>query len=131
LRPEILRERVARWTWLQTEVKSLAELRALAEQDLLTTVLRLQLNLTLSLRELDEVTHILASLRGTDAVSGRTGAFLCEPEDPNGLVRCGEIDLNGMPAAVRDTAATLSQEATPEAMRALAVLQRLLHEVER
>jgi DNA repair exonuclease SbcCD nuclease subunit len=131
LRPQIFRERVARWTWRQVAVRCMAELRALAEQDLLNTVLRLQLNLNLSLAELDEVTRILASLRGTDAVSARTGAFVCEPADPNGLVTTGDIDLDGMPATVRETAAALTQEGSAEAKRALAVLQRLLHEVSR
>jgi DNA repair exonuclease SbcCD nuclease subunit len=131
LRPQILRERVARWTWRQVAVASMAELRALAEQDLLNTVLRLELNLSLTLDELDEVIRILAALRGTDAVSPRTGAFICEPDDPNGLVRTGDIDLNGMPATVRETVAALTQEGSPLAMRARAVLQRLLHEVTR
>jgi putative heme degradation protein len=101
----------------------------LAARDLLNTVLRLRLELSFSLSELEEVTRILASLRGTDAVSARTGAFLCEPEDPNGLVATSGIDLNAMPAAVQETAAALTQEGDPKAMRALAVLQRLLHEV--
>jgi DNA repair exonuclease SbcCD nuclease subunit len=131
LRPQIFRERVARWTWRQVAVRSMAELRALAEQDLLNTVLRLQLNLSLSLSELDEVSRVLASLRGTEAVSARTGAFLCEPADPDGLVTTGDIDLDGMPAAVRETVAALTQEGNAQAKRALAVLQRLLHEVTR
>jgi DNA repair exonuclease SbcCD nuclease subunit len=128
VRPEVLRQPVARWTWEQVTVRSLEQLRVLAARDLLNTVLRLRLEFCLSLGELDEVNRILASLRGTDAVSARTGAFLCEPEDPNGLVTTGDIDLNGMPVAVRETAAVLAQEGTPEAKRALAVLQRLLHE---
>jgi DNA repair exonuclease SbcCD nuclease subunit len=131
VRPEVQRQPVARWTWEQVTVRSLEELRALAARDLLNTVLRLRLELRLSLRELEEVIRILASLRGTDAVSARTGAFLCEPEDPNGLVRAGDIDLDGMPAAVRETATVLTQEGSPEATRALAVLQRLVHEVDR
>jgi DNA repair exonuclease SbcCD nuclease subunit len=129
VRPEVQPLPVARWTWEQVTVRSLEELRALAVRDLLNTVLRLRLELSLSLSELEEVTRILASLRGTDAVSARTGAFLCEPEDPNGLVTTGDIDLDAMPAAVRETAAALTQEGGTEAMRALAVLQRLLHEV--
>jgi DNA repair exonuclease SbcCD nuclease subunit len=129
VRPEVQRQPVARWTWEQVTVRSIEELRVLAARDLINTVLRLRLEFSLSLSELDEVTRILASLRGTDAVSARTGAFLCEPEDPNGLVTTGDIDLDGMPAAVRETAAALTQEGNPVAMRALAVLQRLLHKV--
>jgi DNA repair exonuclease SbcCD nuclease subunit len=129
VRPEVQPQPVARWTWEQVTVRSMEELRALAARDLLNTVLRLRLELSLSLSELAEVTRILASLRGTDAVSARTGAFVCEPEDPNGLVATSDIDLTDSPVSVRETAAALTQEGTPEAMRALAVLQRLLHEV--
>jgi DNA repair exonuclease SbcCD nuclease subunit len=70
-RPQIQRERVAHWTWREVTVRSMAELRALAAEDLVSTVLRLKLDLAISLGELKEVKDILSSLRGTEAISAR------------------------------------------------------------
>jgi DNA repair exonuclease SbcCD nuclease subunit len=131
-RPQIQRERVARWTWREVIVCSMVELRALATEDLVSTVLRLKLDLAISLGELKEVEGILSSLRGTEATSARTGAFLCEPSDPSILVvEPPEIDVQGLPDSVRGTAARLSEEAKNDqaAKRALIILQRLLLEV--
>jgi DNA repair exonuclease SbcCD nuclease subunit len=131
-RPQIQRERVARWTWRQVTVCSMAELRALAAEDLVSTVLRLKLDLAISLGELKEVEAILSSLRGTEATNARTGAFVCEPKDPSSLVvDPGDIDVQGLPDSVRGTAARLSEEAKNDqtAKRALIILQRLLLEV--
>jgi DNA repair exonuclease SbcCD nuclease subunit len=131
-RPHILRERVARWTWRQVTAHSMAELRALAAEDLVSTVLRLKLEWPLTLGELKEVKDILSDLRGNDAKNARTGAFVCEPSDPSNLVvDVGEIDVQGLPDSVRATAARLSEEAKNDqtAKRALIILQRLLLEV--
>jgi DNA repair exonuclease SbcCD nuclease subunit len=131
-RPQIQRERVARWTWRQVTVCSMAELRALAADDLVSTVLRVKLELTVSLVELKEINDILSSLRGTEATNARTGAFVCEPSDPSNLViDPGDIDVKGLPDTVREAAALLEKEGktSAEAKRALIILQRLLHEV--
>jgi DNA repair exonuclease SbcCD nuclease subunit len=129
-RPRIQREPVARWTWRQEIVHTIVELRTLAAEDLVSTVLRLKLELTISLPELKEVEAILRALAGNEATNARTGAFLCEPRDPSSLVtEVGEIDLDGAPDAVRETAALLKREGTPEATRALVILQHLLSEV--
>jgi hypothetical protein len=129
--PRIQRHRVARWTWRDEVVRSMPELEALASQDLLSTVLRLTLDLTVSPPESDRVEAILSSLRGTDAASGRAGAFVCDRS--NLRVAMGDIDdiVKGCPEVIREAAASLRQEATasPEAQRALIILHRVLHEV--
>jgi DNA repair exonuclease SbcCD nuclease subunit len=130
--PRIERERVARWTWRQVTVCNMAQLRALAADDLLSTVLWLKLELTVSLGELKELNDILASLKGTAATNARTGAFVCEPSYPSSLVvDPGDIDVRGLPDAVVEAVARLKDEGktTLEARRALVILQRLLHEV--
>jgi DNA repair exonuclease SbcCD nuclease subunit len=131
-RPDIRRERVARWIWRQETVHSLAELRALAAQELVSTVLRLKLEWPITLHELKEVQDILATLRGTEATNPRTGAFVCEPPDPSVLViDPGNIAVEGLPDSVRKTIARLDDEAKSDqtAKRARIILHRLLLEV--
>ena len=127
--PRIQRERVARWTWRDQTVRSVVELEALAKQDLMSTVLKLTLDLTASLPEMERIESILSSLRGTEATNGRAGAFVCDRSTLR--VAGGDLDLNGCAEAIREAAACLKEEAKtcPEAQRALIILQRLLHEV--
>jgi DNA repair exonuclease SbcCD nuclease subunit len=130
--PRIQRERVARWTWRDVTVRSMAELRALAAEDLTSTVLRLRLDVLVSLSEMDEVEEILASLRGTEATNARTGAFVCDRSNL-GLEPGDSLNIDEkLPEAIRETAARLGDEAktSAEAKRALVILRRLLHEVQ-
>ena len=107
---------------------------ALAAENLLSTVLRLKLELTLSLAEKKELDEILSALKGTEAVSGRAGALLY---DASGVaVEPGQICVDGLPESVRATVARLTAEAkapdqarADEAKRALVILHRVLHEV--
>jgi DNA repair exonuclease SbcCD nuclease subunit len=127
---QIQKEKVARWTWREVAVRSMAELRALSDEDLVSTVLRLKLDLAISLGELKEVEGIISTLAGTAATSARTGAFLCEPSDPSNLVvDPGDIDIAGLPDAVREAATRLKEKNDDLAKRALIILHRLLHEV--
>jgi DNA repair exonuclease SbcCD nuclease subunit len=135
-RPQIKRERVARWTWRDVAVRSMAELRALATEDLVSTVLRLKLDLMVSIPEMEEVEDILSSLRGTNAMSARTGAFVCDRSRLR-LEATDDVNLDEeLPEAVREAAARLNEEARtlPEdqrvlSQRAFLILRRLLHEV--
>jgi DNA repair exonuclease SbcCD nuclease subunit len=133
-RPRIEKERVARWTWLDKTVSSMVELRSLAEsEDLPATVLRLRLNLTVSLAEKKEVEDILSKLRGTEATNARTGAFVCDRTNLRLRVDTDSPpDPDRLPAAVHASWVRLSQEAktSEEAKRALVILQDLLQEVQ-
>jgi len=72
-RVTIQKERVGKWLWRDDKATSLAELRLLAALDLRRTVLRLELDLSVSVAELAEVEAILALLQGTAAAHGRAG----------------------------------------------------------
>jgi len=138
----IRRVEVKRWKWQDRIVQSIAELRALAAEDLLSTVLRLRLELTVSLTEKTELDDILSSFRGTLTTNPRAGVFVY---DPNSIVRIETGDgppPEQLPDAVRATWARLDQEATAakdhpmlcpcqhcEAKRALLILQRFVYEV--
>jgi DNA repair exonuclease SbcCD nuclease subunit len=72
-RPLLRKVPVARWRWRQETIRSLAVLRALAAEDLRSTVLRLFFDLEVDLRERDEVERILGELAGNEAKHGRAG----------------------------------------------------------
>ena len=135
-RPRVQRERVARWTWRNESVRSMAELNALVAGDLVSTVLRLRLDLTVSLSEMHELDRIVSLLKGTTATNARAGAFVCDrsklrldlergisltPDDPQALCEAAE--------RLRMEATTSDQETAEEAKQALVILQRILHEV--
>jgi DNA repair exonuclease SbcCD nuclease subunit len=131
IRPRIQRERVARWTWRDITVRSMAELRALAAEDLVSTVLRVRLDLTVSITEMEALEDICSSLRGTVSTIARAGAFVCDRT--NLRMDVGEsLELDDdYPETVREASVTLIDEArtSAEAQRALVILRRLLHEV--
>jgi len=72
-RVSIQKERVGKWVWRDDKVTSLSELRMLAADDLRRTVLRLELDLSVSVAELAEIEATLALLQGTVAAHGRAG----------------------------------------------------------
>ena len=133
--PHVRRERVARWNWREVVVRTLDELRSLAAEDLVSTVLKLSLDLSATIAEAEEVDVVLKSLRGTDAISARVGAIVC---DRSRLRFSGTatdpLDSN-LPTAVLETAKSFealvanSNGDSSKAQRALTVLRRLLREV--
>jgi DNA repair exonuclease SbcCD nuclease subunit len=72
-RPHIQRERVGRWLWREETVQELEDLRRLKNEDLGHTVLRLTVEMGVTLAGYDEVHRILDQLGGTDATHGRAG----------------------------------------------------------
>ncbi len=137
-RPIVRRERVARWTWREVTVRSLAELQALATEDLQSTVVKLSLDLSVTAREANQVDRVLLTLRGTEATNARAGALLCDRSklrvhiaaDSDAFASC-------LPKAVLETAALLQQESgslevsqQAVAQRAIIILKRLLEEVQ-
>ncbi len=77
-RPLIRKERVARWTWRHVTCTDLDQLRQLRTDDLVHTVLKLTLSLSVTLPEHEEVEAILGELQGTDATIGRAGVLLLD-----------------------------------------------------
>jgi DNA repair exonuclease SbcCD nuclease subunit len=130
-RPQLVREHVARWTWREETATSLEVLRRLASEDLSSTVLRLHLDLAVSVTEEKEINALTSRLKGNLAMSGRAGAFILD----SSLLRLqiGSIEevLKDAPETLVEVAARLTQEApqSDEAARALQLLCRLVAEV--
>lgn len=75
-RPIIRKERVGRWNWRDEAITDLTALRELgATEDLSQTVMRLHLDMRVSLSEYDEVQAIKRKLKGTSASHGQVGVI--------------------------------------------------------
>lgn len=127
---------VARFRWQSVCVATLAELEELASSDLSNHVLRLSLQMRVSVAELSQVERILARLKGNSAVHGRVGILDLDRE---GLVLDTEGALSSfedVPDVLREAAERLkaleSEDPTGErgelARRALFQLYRLTRE---
>jgi DNA repair exonuclease SbcCD nuclease subunit len=69
-------EPVAFWRWIDVRCRDMNELRSLlTTPDLDRHVVRLHLDMTVSLSEESEVERILRDLQGTDATHGRAGVW--------------------------------------------------------
>jgi hypothetical protein len=135
LRPRVDAEKVAFWRWLDVRCQGINDLRnLLTTPDLDRHVVRLHLDMTVSLSEESEVERILRDLRGTDATHGRAGVLV---EDRSGLrllAGSGDAFTEDLPPVLKDTVARLDRiiaESTEEfeksrATRALAHLYKLL-----
>lgn len=74
--PIVHRHRVGRWRWVAKSCSSLDELRSVREMDALqTTVLRLKLEFSASVAELDEIDALIDELQGTAAAHGLAGVL--------------------------------------------------------
>ena len=105
-------------------------MRSLAAEDLSTTVLRLRLDMTLSVVNEKEVDLLTRQLRGDAATSGRAGAFIL---DRSGLrIEVGDCDalMEGAPETLSIVKEKLAAAAAAddEARRALNILCRLMSE---
>jgi DNA repair exonuclease SbcCD nuclease subunit len=74
-RPLLRKLPVARWRWRDETIRDLPALRALASEDLHSTVLRLSFDIEVDLRERDEIERILDDLEGNEARHGRAGVL--------------------------------------------------------
>ena len=74
-RPLLRKLPVARWRWRDEAIRELPALRALAAEDLQSTVLRLSFDIEVDLRERDEIERILDDLAGNEARHGRAGVL--------------------------------------------------------
>jgi len=126
--PRIRKERVARWTWRDATVCSMAELRGLAAEDLFSTILRLRLDMTASIAEQDEIDAILRSLAGTIATHGRAAAVIEDRTHLRVQASAEESDFDAAPETIQEVAALLKERAATDdtARRALIVLYRTM-----
>ena len=106
----------------------------LTTPDLDRHVVRLHLDLTVSLSEESEVERILRDLQGTDATHGRVGVLIVDRAGLRLQVGSGDAFPDDLPPVLKDTVARLDRliaDATDEseksrATRALAHLYKLL-----
>lgn len=134
-RPRVDPEPVAFWRWVDVHCHDLNELRGvLTMTDLDRHVLRLHLDMVVSLAEETEVERILRDLEGTDATHGRAGVLLVERSNLRLEIGSGNAFPEDLPPVLRDTVSRLDQlilSASSEveksrATRALSHLYKLL-----
>jgi hypothetical protein len=135
-RPRVERsERVGFWQWLDRRCRNLNELRALlTTPDLDRHVVRLQLDMTVSVAEESEVERILRELQGTNATHGRAGILLVDRTKLILQAGSGGVFPEDLPPVIRDTitridaliAAATDEIEKAQATRALAHLYKLL-----
>lgn len=135
LRPRVIAEPVAFWRWIDVKCRDLNELRGLlTKADLERHVVRLHLDMAVSVGEESEVERIFSDLQGTDAAHGRAGVLLVDRTNLQLLPGSGGVFPENLPPVINDTIARLDrliEDATDEgeklkATRALAHLFRLL-----
>jgi hypothetical protein len=111
---------VGQWTWEELTVKSMAELRLLAQRtDLGSRVLRLTLALRVSAPEYQEAEALLAKLEGSEATHARVGVL----ELDRAALSLDLTDVSaltaGLPDVLRKTVEKLRREAeNPETREA-------------
>jgi DNA repair exonuclease SbcCD nuclease subunit len=111
-RPQIRRERVGYWTWIERTCASLSELRALKAEDHGRTVMRLHVQMRVGHEEYREAEAILRELVGTEAEPGRIGIL--------------ELDRSALELDTRNLDAALDE--LPESLRTAALELRALAE---
>ncbi len=136
-RPRVEAASVASWTWIDVRCRDMNELRSLlTRQDLERHVVRLHLDMTVTLAEESELTRIVRDLEGTDATHGRAGILVVDRTKLR--VQTGSADAfpADLPPVLEDTVARLNRivegsmvEAEKErATRALTHLYKLLQQ---
>ena len=134
-RPRVDAEPVAYWRWIDVHCRDMQELRrVLTIQDLDRHVVRLHLDMTVTLSEESEVERIVRDLRGTEAAHGRAGVLVEDRTNLRLMLGSGDSFPDDLPPVLQDTVVRLEQlaaSATEEsersrATRALAHLYKLL-----
>ncbi|MGD0674045.1 MAG: DNA repair exonuclease [Polyangiaceae bacterium] len=129
-RAQVRPERVARWTWEDVCVRSVAEMRALASRtDLADRVLRLRVEMRVSAPEYEEMEHLFAQLQGTSARQAMVGILAL---DRQGLeLETGDVEsfCDDLPDALQSTVRRLKAAADDPAQRFVA--QRALYHLYR
>ncbi|MCU1234272.1 MAG: hypothetical protein JWP63_2239 [Candidatus Solibacter sp.] len=129
--PKIRKERVARWTWRDETVHGIVALRNLVTEDLASTILRLHLDMTVSIAEHDEIAGIVRSLAGTLACHGRAAAVIVDRTKLRIEASLSETDFDDAPETIREVAAALKERSASceKSRRALVTLHRVFSEV--
>jgi DNA repair exonuclease SbcCD nuclease subunit len=135
VRPRVNAEPVGIWKWTDVRCRSLNELRnLLTTPDLERHVVRVHLDMSVTVAEESEVERILRELQGTDAAHARAGVVLVDRANFRLERGSGGAFPDHLPPVIADTIARLDQLAADtqdeteraNATRALAHLYKLL-----
>jgi DNA repair exonuclease SbcCD nuclease subunit len=135
LRPRVESQPVAFWRWIDRPCHDINELRTLlTAPDLDRHVVRLHLDMAVSLAEESEIERILRVLQGTDASHARAGVLLVDKTNLRLRSGSGGGFPDSLPPVLKDTIARLDHLAADSldeaekvrATRALAHLYKLL-----
>jgi DNA repair exonuclease SbcCD nuclease subunit len=135
LRPRVDTEPVAFWRWIDVRCRNMNELRRLlTTPNLDRHVVRLHLDMTVSLSEESEVKRILRDLRGTEATHARVGVLVEDLANLRLQVGSGDAFPDDLPPVLKETVARLDRliaDATDEfkksrATKALSHLYKML-----
>ena len=123
-RPRVFPEPIAAWKWMDSACRDLNELRALLTTPTLERcVVRLRLDMTVTVAEESEVDRILRELKGTEASHGRAGILVVDRSGLR-LRASGSLFSHDLPPVLQDVWARLEalvSQASDEAERELAV----------
>jgi hypothetical protein len=134
-RPRVEAQAVAFWRWLDVTCRDIHELRTLlTKPGLERHVVRVTLDMPVSLAEENEVERILRELQGTDATHGRAGILLVDRTNLRLQPGSDGVFPDDLPPVIQDTIARLDRivETAEDdadkirATRALAHLYKLL-----
>lgn len=126
-RPRLDCQHVGRFRWRQERINRLSDLADLVQEDLSSAVLRLKLNLTVSVEEDAQLERLLDRLRGTDALPMSTAGFQC---DYNVRVSLDDLKIDSTwPQTIQEVAQQLKSNEDPRSERALLKLLRLVNEL--
>lgn len=134
-RPRVEAESVAYWRWKDVRCRDMNELRGvLTIPNLDRHVVRLHLDMTVSLAEESEQERILGELQGTDAICGRAGVLVVDKEKLRLQVGSADVFPEDLPPVLKDTVARLERivadavddAAKERGIRALSHLYKLL-----
>jgi DNA repair exonuclease SbcCD nuclease subunit len=137
-RPRVESEPTAFWRWTDLRCRDMNELRALlTTRDLERHVIRLHLDMTVSLAEESEMERIIRDLEGTEAIHGRVGVILVDREGLRRRLGSADAFPEDLPQVLKDTIGRLNVLAEgpdegerDRAMRALSHLYDLLQRQE-
>lgn len=131
-RPLVRPEVVGRWKWRDETCRSLAELRAVAEEpDLDKTVLGLTLDFTAPMAEYDEAERLLADFRGSLAATPRVGVLSVERGGLRLVADHTEDFDMELPAVLRATVERLLAQSRSEDSLTKEMAERALHHLYR
>lgn len=130
--PIVQKESVSKWRWRDETCRSVAELENLRREDLRDCVLRLTLEMEVSLAEESRVEAIIRELQGDETAHGRAGVLQVNRQG----VRLSTADLGGfeenLPDVLKSVVSRLLEQSElpggEMAKRALSHLYRVVRE---